>query len=95
MSIPPDLGIDPPSELDQFWGEVICQWARLEVLRAIAGAADPRVAGKNLRIKVRADGGRKDRWALKNLPAGRGADAATKGKAARRLYQACFGFVPQ
>src|SRR6185295_10284961 len=81
--------------LDRYWLEVIYQVAKLEAQRCVAlNGWDPRRDGNTLRIKIRGDGGRKDRWALANFPENRGIFAATKEHEARKIYTAMRGFLP-
>jgi hypothetical protein len=87
------LGV-PEDHRDQYWVEVAYQCAKLEVQRVVTGTdADPR-PDKALVIHILSDDGRKDRWALANLPKGKGEELASKGREARLHYQAWRGFIP-
>lgn len=73
-------------DLDQYWIEVAYQCAKMRVQDLVEGTEyDPR-PNRALTIHVQAHGGRKDRWALTQYPPGRGAELATKGRAARQHY---------
>ena len=88
-----ELGVAAP---DRYWVEVAYQCAKLEVLRLVSHTDwDRRGDGVPLQFMILAHDGRKDRWALANLPAGRGEDAATKGLEAREHYRRLRGFIPQ
>ena len=90
------LGVD---EIDQYWIEVVYQCTKLEVQRLVSGTElDPRShpdEPRALQIRITADGGRKDRWALNNHPEGRGIKAATAGREARDHYVRLMGVMPQ
>lgn len=80
-----ELGV---AKLDQYWLEVLYQFAKMDLRRAlILNNEDPWPA----RILIRGD---KSRWAHKHYPPGRGVEAATEGREARELYRKMRRFVP-
>lgn len=82
------------AELDQYWVEVAYQCAKLEAMRLVSGTSyDPRAkkTPSSLRINVLS---RKDSWALKNFPRGKGPEAASQGREARNHYLKWRGFIP-
>ena len=72
-----------PAKMDQFCVECTQQFAKLDIYAKYEGTP--------IKIIIRGDGGRKDRWRLTAHPEGRGAHAATQGRQARRLYKAMRG----
>lgn len=73
---------------DQYLIEVAYQCVKLATQELVANSAlDPRRDGNALLIKIESADGRKERWALKAHPPGRGAAAATRGLEARGHYE--------
>ena len=82
-------------KLDQFWLEVIYQFAKMDAQVLVKTLKiDPRPA-KALVLIIRGNADVKNKWALKNYPEGRGVEAAAKGREARKLYAKVRGFIPQ
>lgn len=80
-----ELGFDL-DKLDQYQAEVLYQCVKLDVQIACGGLGK---GGIEIHI-VRGSG----KWALKNLPKGRGAKAATEGREAREHFKRARGYVP-
>lgn len=82
-----ELGV-AEGQIDQYWLEVAFQCAKTDVQLAIAGTDMAPPAGGALVIFVtdpeKSEKGSK--WAQKNHPKGRGAEAAARGKEARSHY---------
>lgn len=79
------LGADS-KKLDQYWVETAYQATKLKAQELIDGTElDPR-PNMGLVLVIMSEGGRKDRWALANYPAGKGIAAATKGLEARQHF---------
>lgn len=77
------LGLKP----DQYGLEVVYQCTKMKVQELVAASgSDPRDDGKPLVILMEA-GKDKERWALRNAPAGKGTAAATQGREARVHYE--------
>ncbi len=85
-----------PGDVTQYWLETAYQVMKLDVQRIVEGTAiDPRPSGGPLVIKVRGDGGRKERWGQdRGVSPGRGARAATKGLEARQHFVKLRGKLP-
>ena len=87
-----ELGVGPEDDperrhsIDQYWIEVAYQCVKMELQRLLGRF--------NFEIRIVAHGGRKERWALKNHPNGRGVKAATQGREAREHYRRLRGFIP-
>lgn len=74
-------------ELDQYMLECAYQCIKMTVQELVEESdEDPRAEGKSLVIMFQS-GEDKQKWAQASYPAGRGADAATKGREAR-LFKA-------
>lgn len=81
------LGVKPEA-VNQYWIECAYQCAKMTVQDLITGTElDPRPK-MGFVIVIEADGDRKDKWALRNHPPGKGIHAATKGLEAKRHYSA-------
>lgn len=100
------LGVEP-EDIDQYWLEVCYQCVKLETDRiALERGFHPRQTGIGLSRTIMSEGGRKQRWAIKNYPDRHadvwpgtntprsGVDRATNGKEAREHYKRIRGFVP-
>ena len=74
--------------IDQYWVEVAYQFVKLEVVRLI------RLSGVGPWNRRQHINGSKDKWHFKNLPVGRGVEAAAQGKEAREMYRLLRGFIP-
>lgn len=69
--------------LDQYWVEVAYQCAKMHAYNLVAGTEyDTRPRGMAITTNII----RRDRWALKKHPKGRGHVAATAGREAARHY---------
>lgn len=67
-------------QVNQYWMEVALQCAKLAVEEIVRGTdLDPRPA-RVITIMITAAAGRKDRWATKKFPHGRGELAATASR---------------
>lgn len=78
---------------DQYGLEVAYQCIKMKVQELVAASgSDPRDKGRSLVILMEA-GGDKERWALRNAPAGKGAAAATQGREARVHFDRIRGRI--
>lgn len=78
-------------KVDQYWLEVAYQCIKLDVQAALAGTKyDPQVAGKANQIIM----SRAPEYAQAAHPRGRGPEAASKGKEARKHYARIRGSHP-
>lgn len=83
--------VGPAAEIDQYWLEVAYQCIKMDVQAALEGTEmDPQKAGRYAQINFT----RAPRFALANHPAGKGADAASRGLEARAHYVRIRGRVP-
>lgn len=86
-----ELGV-AEKDVDQYWIEVAYQCAKMATQDLIFDSEyDPRPKnhgdkGSALVILIEAGGDRKDRWALKKFPVGKGIMVATKGLEAKGHY---------
>lgn len=77
--------------VDQYWLEVAYQCIKLDVQAALVGTKyDPRTAGKHAVFKF----SRAEAWEQAKHPAGKGAEAASRGKEARGHYTRIRGSLP-
>lgn len=76
-------------DLDQYWLEVIYQFAKLDLRLALRSE---RASAWPAEIHIDAD---KQVWRIAQYPRGRGVEAASEeGKEARKLYKYMRGFIP-
>ena len=88
-----ELGL-ADEQLDQYWLEVIFQFAKLDAIDLVEGTRHDRRA-QNIALQIHVLPGRsKQRWQLKRYPVGRGAVLASKGLEARGHYLRLRGYVP-
>jgi hypothetical protein len=80
------LGVN---EVDQYWVEVAYQIAKMEAFRIITDGEPP--GGDTVQLTINSADDRKQRWALANLPKGRGTEAATQGREAVVHYDRVRG----
>lgn len=73
---------------DQYWLEVVYQFAKLDLRRALLLAGE---SGWPSEIRIRSN---KSEWRIASYPEGRGIWLATRGREARAHYIALRGFIP-
>lgn len=81
------LGVESLEKLTQYDLECAYQCAKMDIQFAIAGTDLMPPEGGALCILVKDDDKESGKWAQKNYPAGKGAEAASKGKEAREHYK--------
>lgn len=82
--------------LTQYCLEVAYQCLKMDAQHSVRMAGcDPRSGGESLQLGIRTKLKDSGVWTLKTHKAGRGEQAATKGREAREHYKRMRGFVPE